>query len=82
MVDYKNIVCAYNRWIKYHDDMHNEEVKILDFPYIKKFGDFRMFNGIKLSQMDDLIGEIRALMVKLKNMHVAETREIELSKKM
>lgn len=75
---YKNIITGFNPFVKYHDDMHNEEVKIISFPYDNLFGDFRVFNGLRLDYMDALLGRIREIMVEIANVHSANTREEEL----
>jgi hypothetical protein len=68
-MEFKHIITGLSWCTHYHDDMFDEEVKIIDFPYIRLFGDFRIFNGISVSKMDDLIGEIRTAMIKIANYH-------------
>lgn len=67
---YENIITGYNNHVKYHDDMYNEEVKVIDFPFKKLFGDFRIFNGIRLVDMDRILGEIKKIMVNIANIYM------------
>jgi len=50
--------------------MYNEEVKVIDFPFKKLFGDFRIFNGIRLVDMDRILGEIKKIMVNIANIYM------------
>ena len=75
---YKNLISAFNPHIKYHDDMYNEEVKILKFPYMHMFGDFRVFNGIQLQDVDEILGQIRQIMINIANLNAENEREERL----
>lgn len=50
---------------KYHDDMYGGRVTIQEFPYSVDFGDFRMFEGVKLYIMDGMIATIAKTMTKI-----------------
>ena len=50
---------------EYHDDYFDEEVKIKDFPFRDVFGDFRIFNGLALEKMDNLVVELSGLMKRI-----------------
>ncbi len=55
----------------YHDDeFTNDRVEILEFPYMKVFGDFRIFNGIPIELVDDFIGRLREVMIDVKQAHL------------
>ncbi len=83
-MSFENIVSAYNYFVEYHDDMlvekggivgRDAEVEVLPFPYMDLFGDFRVFNGIKLAQMDEFLGRIRKIMIEIANIHAQNERE-------
>lgn len=76
--DYKNIICAFLPHVKYHDDMFGEEVKVLAFPFMDVLGDFRVFNGLSISEVDEVIGEIRKTMIYLANRRKEIEREERL----
>lgn len=76
----KNIITGLNCFVKYHDDMQDEEVKIIPFPFDDLFGDFRVFNGIRLDQMDEILGKIREIMIEIANIHAMNEREEKLRK--
>ena len=73
--NYKNIVSALGGLTEYHDDMYDEEVKFLDFPYSRLFGDFRIFNGMDLNSVDILVGEFREIMIRIANIQAIINKE-------
>lgn len=57
--------------VPFHDDMiDNKQVKIKEFTFSKVFDDFRIFNGIKLSDMDFLLVQLSAIMNLIKSQDV------------
>ena len=51
----------------YHDDqISDDRIEILEFPYMKVFGDFRIFNGLPIELVDDFIGRFKEIMVEVK----------------
>jgi len=54
----------------YHDDQFSDDrIEILDFPYMKVFGDFRIFNGLPINLVDEFIGRFKEIMVDVKQAH-------------
>lgn len=77
---YKNIICAYLPHVRYHDDMLNERVIVLDFPYKDYFIDFRFLNGLKMLEVDEIIGKLRETMIDIRNRQFELEREEYLKK--
>ena len=76
---YKNIISAYNPFVKFHDDQYSDEdVKILSFPFDDLFSDFRIFNGLPIEEVDQYIGRIREIMIDVANRHAEISREEKL----
>jgi hypothetical protein len=81
MTKIRNLVTGLNDFLPYHDDMYDANVKILAFPFSDLFGDFRLFNGITIENMDAYIGAIREIMIDIANDQAMLAREEELRKK-
>jgi len=75
---YKNIISALNDITPFHDDMIGERVVVLVFPYSDYFGDFRMFNGIRLREMDELLTNLRQVCIDIRNESEVMQREKQL----
>lgn len=66
---YEMLVTDLPHDIEYHDDMHDEEVKIKPFFKHKYFRDFRIFNGIPLGEMDNLLVGLAETMNNIERVH-------------
>lgn len=54
----------------YHDDQFSDDrIKIYEFPYMRVFGDFRIFNGLPIDLVDEKIGQIKEIMVEIQQAH-------------
>ena len=54
----------------YHDDQFSDDrVKIYAFPYMRIFGDFRIFNGLPIELVDEFIGRFKEIMVEIQQAH-------------
>ena len=53
----------------FHDDYYSdEEIRIPnDFPFKHLFGDFRIFNGMRLKDMDNFLVKLKELLNEIKN---------------
>jgi len=74
---YKNIVVKTNKLFQnvFHDDEYSDKnVVIPEFPYCDLFGDFRIFNGLPFSVVDEYVGKIRELMIDLANEHASRDK--------
>jgi len=65
----------------FHDDEYSDDnVKVLPFPFMDLFSDFRLFNQLPLEFMDEQIGKIREIMIDIANAH-AEREDDEANRK-
>lgn len=71
-MNYKNMTVSKIRLDHYHDDYFKEGVEIEPFPYMDLFIDFRIFNGLDLEFMDQKLGEIRQIMIEIKQAHATK----------
>ena len=56
---------------KFHDDQFSDrEVVVKDFPYMRIFGDFRLFNGLTIKEFDDFLARLVPSFCELEKMHV------------
>jgi hypothetical protein len=60
--------------------MFDEEVKIISFPFMDLFGDFRVFNGIQLIVMDVKLGKLKETLIEIANIHASNEREEKLKR--
>lgn len=49
--------------IRYHDDMCGKEVMVRDMPHRDRFSDFRIFNGVKLGDMDNILVMLKKVLM-------------------
>lgn len=67
---FKNIIRKEKEAYYFHDDFFSDgQIVIPEFPFYNVFGDFRIFNGLPLEVVDDLVGELREFMIKISQAH-------------
>ena len=55
----------------FHDDSFtDDQIEICEFPYMRVFGDFRIFNGLPIEVVDEFVGRLKDVMVELKQNHI------------
>ena len=73
-MNYKNIIVKTQKLMQdtFHDDEYSDKnVEIVDFPYKRLFGDFRIFNGLPYQLVDEYVGKIREIMIAIANEHAS-----------
>jgi len=67
--------------VPFHDDMiDNKQVRIKEFTFSKVFDDFRIFNGIKLSEMDFFLVQLAAIMNRIKSQDIRDFKSKAIEK--
>lgn len=71
--NFKMMETSLRKDAEFHDDMiDNGHVRIKDFTFKNVFGDFRMFNGTKLSDMDFFLVQLAEITKRIKSQDIKD----------